>query len=207
MSTSCASRGKYHGQKLQKVSIKDTFKSIALFHHIRTRQHDNEAKEEATDETIGNDSAGVTTDQSPDGSCYRDNDVGPDSSLYLLQNSYQHFFKFRGKMKGLSQRILIAGYPGVGKTTLLKKLAYDWSLDEFTSDSGGIKLFIYLDLSNVDADAMIGDEIIKQCLPRNTCLDCSQIESCLSKYRDDVIVAFDAFDESIFASMSPDAKN
>ena len=41
-------------------------------------------------------------------------------------------FRHVSKAKGVVKKILIKGDPGIGKTTLIKKIAYDWATGTFT---------------------------------------------------------------------------
>ena len=43
----------------------------------------------------------------------------------------------------LPTRMLIIGEPGVGKSTLLTKYAFDWSVQKENSPLNGVKLYIY----------------------------------------------------------------
>ena len=106
----------------------------------------------------------------------------------------------------LPKRILISGEPGVGKSTLLLKYAFDWVIKDPDSALRDVKLLIHLSLSGVTMDAMLGDEIVKQNLPSDTKLTGTIIEECIRRYEKDVVVLLDSYDESVFASKQSNDK-
>ena len=100
----------------------------------------------------------------------------------------------------LPKRILISGEPGVGKSTLLLKYAFDWAVKDPGSALRDVKLLIHLSLDGVTLDAMLGDEIVKQNLPSDTNLTGTIIEECIHRYGKEVVILLENYDESVFAS-------
>ena len=103
--------------------------------------------------------------------------------------------------------MLIIGEPGVGKSTLLTKYAFDWSVQDTNSPLTGVKLLIHLSLNGVSADAMLGEEIIKQNLSDDAKITGTVIEKCIHRYESEIVILFDSFDESVFAFNEPDLEN
>ena len=100
----------------------------------------------------------------------------------------------------LPKRILISGEPGIGKSTLLLKYAFDWAIKDPESALRDVQLLIHLSLAGVPLDATLGEEIIKQNLPCDTKLTGTVIEECIRRHENEVVILLDSYDESVFAS-------
>ena len=109
--------------------------------------------------------------------------------------------------KVLPKRILISGEPGVGKSTLLLKYAFDWSVQAADSALRDVKLLIHLSLSGITEDAMLGEEIVKQTLAGDLKLTGPMIEECIRRQESDVVILLDGFDDSVFARRDSAQRN
>ena len=100
------------------------------------------------------------------------------------------------------RRILVNGNPGVGKSTLLCKLAHDWAVENSDSPLKDVKLLIHLSLRDLQITAMIGDQVRKQLLSKDSHLSGDQIEACIRENSRDIVMLLDGFDESVFAFLT-----
>ena len=188
-----------------KVPITDAFRKPALYHRIKTSKREYKENEFKTDDGIFkylNKMRRFFDDMCP----LKDSTISESDKMYYLRNGQSDIFKI--KQNNVSpRRICISGYPGVGKTTLLKRLAHGWISQEEGSGLKGVKLLIFISLNNVSTNAMLGDEIINQRLPKGTELSGQEIEECIKRHGNDVVMVFDEFDQSLFASLPPDEKD
>ena len=69
----------------------------------------------------------------------------------------KHLFMFKDKSVPC-KKILIKGDPGIGKTSLVKKIAWDWAKEEFTE----VSLVFFLHLKSVKPVVAIENAIIEQ---------------------------------------------
>ena len=123
----------------------------------------------------------------------------------VLETINDVFFVKQNKV--LPKRILISGEPGVGKSTLLLKYAFDWSVQAPESALRDVKLLIHLSLSGITEDAMLGEEIVKQTLVDDFKLTGPMIEECIRKQESDVVILLDGFDDSVFARRDSAQRN
>ena len=123
----------------------------------------------------------------------------------VLETVNDVFFVKQNKV--LPKRILISGEPGVGKSTLLLKYAFDWSVQAPDSALRDVKLLIHLSLSGITEDAMLGEEIVKQTLADDLKLTGPKIEECIRKQESDVVILLDGFDDSVFARRDSAQRN
>ena len=136
---------------------------------------------------------------------YSDDKMLQRESVEFLSESHNDILRIT-QNDVLPCRILITGQPGVGKTTLLYKLAHDWAVSTTGSELSKVKLVVHLSLNGVSRYAMIGKEILKQRMPTDTNLTGEQIEECIRQNSKDVVILLDGFDESDFAFESGDAQ-
>ena len=188
-----------------RVSISDVFRKPALYHRIKTSKREHKENECETGDGIHkyiNKMRRFFDNVCP----LEDSSTSESDKMYYLRDGQSGIFKIK-QNNVPPRRICISGYPGVGKTALLKILAHEWISQEEESGLKGVQLLIFITLNNVSTDAMLGDEIIKQNLPEGTELSGQEIEECIKRHGKDVVMVFDEFDQSPFASLPPDEKD
>lgn len=93
-----------------------------------------------------------------------------------------------------SKRIIIEGFPGYGKSTLLLQIAYDWYHQASGSPLDDVEILILLPLRNIGSMMSLFQAIKKLLLPIDTQLSESDIrnivQSCSS-----VVILLDGYDE------------
>lgn len=103
---------------------------------------------------------------------------------------------------GRSKRIFLIGDPGMGKTTIALKAAYEWCEKNPSSPLKDIDIFILIRLKEVRRGTSIYETIKKNLLPNNSELEEDDIKSIISSCSSLVFV-FDGYDE-YFAELSSD---
>ncbi|XP_072894774.1 NACHT, LRR and PYD domains-containing protein 3-like isoform X2 [Hemitrygon akajei] len=85
---------------------------------------------------------------------------------HLFQNSYSH--SFRGKMKGFFTRsnsgssAAVAGVPGIGKTTMVQKIVYDWATGKIYQQFHFVFCFKFRDLNSINCRINLRELILDQ---------------------------------------------
>ncbi|KAJ8048428.1 hypothetical protein HOLleu_00743 [Holothuria leucospilota] len=101
-----------------------------------------------------------------------------------------------------SKRIFLIGDPGMGKTTIALKAAYEWCEKNPSSPLKDIDIFILIRLKYIRGTTSIYETIKKNLLPNNSELEEDDIKSIISSCSSLVFV-FDGYDE-YFAELSSD---
>ena len=103
----------------------------------------------------------------------------------------KYLFMFKGKSVPC-KKILIKGDPGIGKTTLVKKIAWDWAKEEFTE----VSVVFFLHLKSVKPDVAIENAIIEQ-MPELEGLNVSRskLESFIEHFCEKCLLILDGLDE------------
>ncbi|XP_072890934.1 NACHT, LRR and PYD domains-containing protein 3-like [Hemitrygon akajei] len=84
----------------------------------------------------------------------------------LFHNSYSH--SFRDKMKRFFTRltsgcsVAMAGVPGIGKTTLVQKIVYDWATGKIYQQFHFVFCFKFRDLNSIDCRINLRELILEQ---------------------------------------------
>ncbi|XP_059815589.1 NACHT, LRR and PYD domains-containing protein 3-like [Hypanus sabinus] len=85
---------------------------------------------------------------------------------HLFQNSYSH--SFRDKMKRFFTRltsgcsVAMAGVPGIGKTTMVQKIVYDWATGKIYQQFPFVFCFKFRDLNSINCRINLRELILDQ---------------------------------------------
>ncbi|XP_071809290.1 NACHT, LRR and PYD domains-containing protein 3-like [Asterias amurensis] len=91
------------------------------------------------------------------------------------------------------KRIIVAGTAGLGKSTLLCKIAYDWATGDETLSK--YKVVFLLTMHSLDETSKLVDAIFVQLLDRDTDVNPSDLEAFIRKEPQKVLVLLDGFNE------------
>ena len=91
----------------------------------------------------------------------------------------------------LPTRIAFVGDAGVGKSTLLKKIVYDWATKKSLQH---IIMLIWISLRETDHESSLG-EIVKGYLPESNDVNSHQLDEYIKKNKKKVLLLLDGFDE------------
>ena len=101
---------------------------------------------------------------------------------------------FDTEMRNEGERILLKADPGMGKTTLMKKITHDWVLGRFTFDDISVVFFVMLKL--VKPDEAIENVIIKQTpVLEGNHVTPDKVKRVLEKFGPRCLLVLDGFDE------------
>ncbi|XP_070555998.1 NACHT, LRR and PYD domains-containing protein 6-like [Ptychodera flava] len=89
-----------------------------------------------------------------------------------------------------AQRIRIEGPPAMGKSTLCRKIAYDWACGELKQ----YKLLFFLEMRHVTGSKVI-DEIFSQLLPKDLSITKDELANIISRQEKSTLFLFDGLDE------------
>ena len=103
---------------------------------------------------------------------------------------YSKIFKILKDKHGKS-RMAFLGDAGVGKTTLLVKIAYDWAMGHHLSE---IELLFFVPLRAIQTCAHIGD-ITKACIPRTFTINSRAVDNYIRANQRKVMFLLDGLDE------------
>ncbi|XP_071807343.1 LOW QUALITY PROTEIN: uncharacterized protein [Asterias amurensis] len=107
-------------------------------------------------------------------------------------------------------RILITAESGYGKSTLLKKIAYDWAVIQSNTDQSTLqkqesplskyKLVFLLEINKMEVNFNVMDEIFHQILPPNE-FGKKTLKSYMTKHPEKVLILLDGADEISFQTL------
>ncbi|XP_072182181.1 uncharacterized protein [Diadema setosum] len=112
------------------------------------------------------------------------------SGIRKIPITYDDLFRNNGS-RNLSQRLLIQGEGGVGKTTLCSKIAWDWCHGKILQN---VDMVLVIPLREVTIGKTIGS-IVKKYIPDSNLVKPAQIDDYISKNAKEVLLVFDGFDE------------
>ncbi|XP_033642710.1 NLR family CARD domain-containing protein 4-like [Asterias rubens] len=108
--------------------------------------------------------------------------------------SYEEIFKFQTHHEGTPiKRIVISGSAGIGKTTLIDKIAYDWAMGN-SETLNKFKLVFALKMGSLQQSSNLEDAIFEKLLAKDT-VDESALKEFIDKNQDKVLILLDGFDE------------
>ncbi|XP_071809978.1 NLR family CARD domain-containing protein 4-like [Asterias amurensis] len=114
--------------------------------------------------------------------------------------SYEGIFKFQTHKEGIPiKRIVVSGSAGIGKTTLIDKIAYDWALGTCQT-LNKFELVFVLKMRSIKQASNLTEAIGHQLVAKDS-LDASALEEFIDKNQDKVLILLDGFDEFKIASL------
>ena len=94
---------------------------------------------------------------------------------------------------GTDRRFVLEGRPGLGKTTMCAKIAYDWSRGQAL---GHIVLLFVLRLGLINRNTTVEEAIIEQLNIPSVLHDCQQLSKTLDELGSSIAIVLDALDEA-----------
>ncbi len=117
-------------------------------------------------------------------------------------NSYEDILHLDGPG---TKRILVTAETGYGKSTLLKKIAYDWALIQsrkrplcLQSPLAGYRLLFLLNVNLMSKEFNIIDAIYSQILTDSNCSTKHELKAFIQKHSEEVLILLDGADEVSF---------
>ncbi|XP_033647983.1 NACHT, LRR and PYD domains-containing protein 14-like [Asterias rubens] len=108
--------------------------------------------------------------------------------------SYEDIFKFQTHHEEIPiKRIVISGSAGIGKTTLIDKIAYDWAMGN-SETPNKFKLVFALKMGSLQQSSNLEDAIFEKLLAKDS-IDESSLKEFIDKNQDKVLILLDGFDE------------
>ncbi|XP_072037368.1 NACHT, LRR and PYD domains-containing protein 12-like [Amphiura filiformis] len=105
----------------------------------------------------------------------------------------------------LVKRILVRGKPGIGKSTTISKLAYDWAYNKQDSPMLKFELLFVITVNEIDTDTDLIGVIQDQLLPK---VSRQNLEELIQSNANSVAILFDGYDEAtIHFDRCKDIKN
>ncbi|XP_033646467.1 NLR family CARD domain-containing protein 4-like [Asterias rubens] len=111
-------------------------------------------------------------------------------------NLYEEIFFFKTREGYPIKRIIVSGSAGIGKTTLIDKIAYDWAIGN-SETLNKFKLVFAFKMHSLKKSSNLTEAIFKMLLDKDT-LDQSALKEFVDKNQDKVLILLDGFDEFKF---------
>ncbi|XP_072037369.1 uncharacterized protein [Amphiura filiformis] len=99
----------------------------------------------------------------------------------------------KNQRKELVKRILVRGKPGIGKSTTISKLAYDWAGNIQDSPMSKFDLVFVITVNEIDTDTDLIGIIQEQLLPN---VSRQSLEKLFQSHASSVAIFFDGYDEA-----------
>ncbi|XP_033646472.1 protein NLRC5-like [Asterias rubens] len=112
-------------------------------------------------------------------------------------NSCEEIFHFQTREGYPIKRIVVSGSAGIGKTTLIDKVAYDWARGN-SETLNKFKLVFALKMHSLQQSSNLEDAIFSEKLLTKDCVDQSALKEFVDKNQDKVLILLDGFDEFKF---------
>ena len=100
-------------------------------------------------------------------------------------------------------RVYLFGEVGSGKSTLISKMASDWTKQDKDSLLTTVPLLFVLDLT-IMGNVSLHDAIVKQLLPEDTRFTSAQLKEFISENQSKAMIVLDGYDKSIHEHLGPD---
>ncbi|XP_071810417.1 NLR family CARD domain-containing protein 4-like [Asterias amurensis] len=107
--------------------------------------------------------------------------------------SYEEMFHFETRNKNPIKRIVVSGSAGMGKTTLIDKIAYDWAMGN-SETLNKFKLVFALKMGSLLQSSNLEDAIFEKLISKDS-VDKSALKEFIDKNQDKVLILLDGFDE------------
>ena len=111
-----------------------------------------------------------------------------------LANSHNDIFDVRIDGR-IPHRILVFGEGGTGKTTLCKKLAYDWAKKDPSSPLKDVPVLCVLEFRKLQGSENIENAIYNQLFSRDSAITPDQIRQFIRSSPSKIVIVLDGYDE------------
>ncbi|XP_022105753.1 uncharacterized protein LOC110987358 isoform X2 [Acanthaster planci] len=108
--------------------------------------------------------------------------------------SYKGIFLVETREGNVIKRIILDGQAGVGKSTLIAKVTYDWAM-KCVSVLLKYKLVFALKMHSLEQSSELVDAVFAQLLDRDTPIDKCALKSFINTNPEKVLILLDGFDE------------
>ncbi|XP_072039611.1 uncharacterized protein [Amphiura filiformis] len=129
-----------------------------------------------------------------------------DEDQCLQQSIPSHHEIFTTKDDESHKRILITSRKGCGMSTLVSKLAHEWSTRDEISPLKDIPLLFILDLSKMER-MTLEEAIVDQLLPNDTLTSCEQLRGFINTHQSDIAIFLCGYNQYNQHHLSHDIAN
>ncbi|XP_033645428.1 protein NLRC3-like isoform X2 [Asterias rubens] len=106
---------------------------------------------------------------------------------------YEEMFHSETREKNPIKRIVISGSAGIGKTTLIDKIAYDWAMGK-SETLKKFELVFALKMGSLQQSSNLEDAIFEKLISKDS-VDKSALKEFIDKNQEKVLILLDGFDE------------
>ncbi|XP_038044221.1 protein NLRC5-like [Patiria miniata] len=118
--------------------------------------------------------------------------------------SYKGIFLVETREGVVIRRIILNGLAGVGKSTLIDKVTYDWAM-KFVRVLRKFKLVFALKMHSLEQSSELIDAVFAQLLDRDTPIDRHALTSYINANPEKVLILLDGFDEFMTTNLNEHA--